>query len=83
MQTIRMMPFKKEEVAEILDIVGAKADEKGNVIFDGKIQLCEGCGTAIQKQHLGSVIPGSEHFLCDNPICFYKFYNKLKSKKDG
>lgn len=82
MKTIKMMPFEKEEVNEILEIVGARSDENNNIIYEDKIVLCEGCGTSIKKENLGSVIPNTEHFICDNPICFYKYYNKVEAKRE-
>lgn len=80
METTKFAVFSKntKDTERIMRLVGLKVNKNNSLVYKGQVVLCEGCNTSIEKSHLGSVMAKSEHFFCDNPLCFASFIRKHK-----
>lgn len=72
-----VMTFNVDQIQEVVDSLGLSVNDKGLVTKDDHEIICSGCKTKITQEKFAGVIPGSTHYLCDNPFCYSRLIQSL------
>ncbi len=77
--SLNLVVFENEdELKQLLNRVGCKVQEDNEVIkSNGEKAICEGCQQAITIGNVGHVLPGSQHFYCDRPVCVLEYVERF------
>jgi len=77
--SLNLIVFKnQDELRGLLEIAGCTIDEH-NVVHnkDGDIAACPSCNGEVKIDHVGHVLPGSQHIYCDRPVCIMDYLDRF------
>lgn len=81
MKTLGLLVFKgAEDVPRFAQDFGFDINPRGYLEKDGKTIKCDCCETTLKSERLGTILPGSDIFYCDNPACLSKYVVKYLEK---
>ena len=63
-----------EQLEKILKSLEMRVKDSKVYGTDGELAKCDCCDEPITITNLGTLMPGSEYFYCDNPACMMKYY---------
>ena len=77
MKELGLLVFKgPEDVPKFAEAFDFTINKNGYVERAGKTIHCKCCDRAIKKESLGTILPGSSVFYCDNPMCLANYVHE-------
>lgn len=77
MKTLGLVVFKgPDDVVKFSDDFGFKISKKGYLEKSGKPIKCDCCETYLKSDKLGTILPGSDIYYCDNKACLSKYIDE-------
>lgn len=77
--SFNLVVFENERQLErLLGKVGCSVEGDGRIKKrDGDYAHCSSCEEDIQVSNVGHILPGSQYFYCDDPVCVMDYLSRF------
>lgn len=82
MKSLGLVVFRgAEDVPKFSQDFGFEINGEGYLEKEGKIIKCDCCENDLKSNKLGTILPGSDIYYCDNAACLSKYINEHLEKQ--